>query len=130
VGVSHIATLERVYDIFNRRAFEEAGPDLFPDDFVYHPLPQALEPEPIKGRDALLEFLELDLFRRQWVEMVEVSEVGDFILASIRTGGETVSGAVLDQAGFQVWRFENGVPRECWLFNERAEAERKAGIRA
>lgn len=125
--MSRRAIIDRLYDIFNRSAYEEA--DAISEDFVFHPLGQGPHPEAVVGREAYVSFLKPDLFVRQWVEVEEVRERGDFALVVLRTGSETVSGATLEQTGFQVWRFDGDLPREAWMFTDREDAERQAGLR-
>ena len=128
MGVSRTALLEHIYDVYNRAAWGE-HPELIPEDFVYNPPAQGIHPEPVVGRDALLQMFEPDFFERQWVEVGEITENGEHVLVSMRGGGRTVSGATLDQPLFQVWRFEGEVPREAWIYTDRADAERAAGLR-
>lgn len=58
-----------------------------------------------------------------------MTENGERVLVSIRGGGKTRSGATLEQPFFQFWRFEGELPRESWIFTDRDEAERAAGLR-
>jgi hypothetical protein len=127
VGVSRRRTILHLYELYNRAEFDATS--LLPDDLVYHPLPQTLSPEPVVGGEALRKLLEPDLFKRQWVNVEEVVEHGDFVVVELRSGGETVGGATLEQHGFQLWRFEGELPCETWVFNSRADAEREAGLR-
>lgn len=129
MGASRRQLVESVYEAFTRGAVDELR-ELLPPDFAHHPLPSSPEPQAREGIDAVVEFLRPDLFERQWTEPLAIAEHGDCLIAEIRTGGVTASGARFDRVLFNVWRFDGQVARESRLFADREDAERAAGLRS
>jgi ketosteroid isomerase-like protein len=90
------------YDSFNRGDVE-ALLDLLHPDVEWVPPATSLEPQPLRGREAVREYLAPDFFESQTAEPLETIEEGNrlFVAARIRARGRG-SGVELDQIAYHV----------------------------
>jgi ketosteroid isomerase-like protein len=96
------------YDSFNRGDVE-ALLDLLHPDVEWVPPATSLEPQPLRGREAVREYLAPDFFESQTAEPLETIEEGNrlFVAARIRARGSG-SGIELDQIAFHVLTIQDG----------------------
>jgi ketosteroid isomerase-like protein len=96
------------YDSFNRGELEPIV-DLLHPDVEWVPPPTSLEPRPLRGRDAVREYLAPDLFESQTAEPLETIEHGNrlLVVARVRARGR-VSGLELDQTAYHLLTIEDG----------------------
>lgn len=93
------------------------------EDGVLVPAPESLDPTPLRGRDAVREYMLPNLFERQTVEAVEFIEEGDSIFVHSQVWARArTSGAELDLAIFQVWRFRGDLAERAETHLDREPA--------
>jgi ketosteroid isomerase-like protein len=114
--------LRAAYDAYNRQDFSDVM-HLVAEDVEVCPPESSLEPTPFRGRDALLRYLEPDLFDFQHSEPTEFVEHGDRILvtASVRARGRG-SGLELTDEVFHVWTIDGDRAVRFEAFLERDQA--------
>jgi ketosteroid isomerase-like protein len=120
---TRVAALREGYAAYNRGDFERIL-ELLDEEVELVPPPNSPEPGPLRGRDAVREYMAPNLFDQQSAVPTEFIEEGDRILVSVhaRARGRG-SGVEIDQAAFHVWtltgeravRFEVHVDREAAL---------------
>jgi len=121
------ATIRNAYEAYNRGDFEAALALLDPD-VEWHPPPDALEPQPLRGREAVREYLAPNLFDEQRAEPEEILEQGDRILVVARTKIRgTASGIEIEATTFHVWTVvdERAVRFETFSDRDQAAAAMK-----
>jgi ketosteroid isomerase-like protein len=117
-----VAKLREAYDAFNRRDFEAAVSALHPE--VEWNRVAEVEGT-LHGREAVLQFMQPEVFERQEVEILEISIHGDKILVhSDFLGVAAASGIELRQKGYQLWTIRDGLAAKLEIFLDRAEALR------
>jgi ketosteroid isomerase-like protein len=116
--------LRDAYEAFNRGDVD-AILDLLHPDIEWVPPPTSLEPQPLRGREAVREYLEPNFFESQTVEPLETIEEGNRLLvaARVRARGRG-SGVELDQTAFHVLTIEEGRAVRFEVHVDRAEALR------
>ena len=119
---SRLDRLRAAYDAYNRGdAASAAG--LASEDIEVCPPPTSLDPEPFRGRDALLKYLEPNLFEFQRAEPAEFLEEGDRILVVVKVHARgRGSGVELRDEAFHVWTVEDERAVRFEVFVDRAEA--------
>ena len=120
--LSRLDRLRAAYDAYNRG---EAGrvADVVSDDIEVRPPPTSLDPEPFRGRDALLEYLEPNLFEFQRAEPAEFLEHGDRIFVAVRVHARgRGSGVELHDEAFHVWTVEDERAVRFEVFVDRDDA--------
>jgi ketosteroid isomerase-like protein len=114
--------LRAAYDAYNSG---EVGSviDFAAEDIEVCPPPSSLEPEPFHGRDALLEYLEPNMFEFQRAEPTEFLDEGDriFVAARVRARGRG-SGVELDDQVFHVWTTDGAHAVRFEIFLDRDQA--------
>ena len=121
--MSELADLIRdAYEAFNRGDVD-AILDLLHPDIEWVPPPTSLEPQPLRGREAVREYLEPDFFDSQTVEPLETIEEDNRVLvaAHVRARGRG-SGVELDETVYHVLTIEEGRAVRFELHVDRAEA--------
>lgn len=104
---SRVELLRAAYDAYNRGEVASVA-DLAAEDIEVHPPPTSTDPEPFRGRDTLLKYLEPNLFEFQRAEPAEFLEEGDRILVAVRVHARgRGSGVELHDEAFHVWTVED-----------------------
>jgi ketosteroid isomerase-like protein len=129
--------VQRSYEIVNRRDFDLALAGQHPEVRIRWSGDPATGIAPdLVGR----EFQGHEGFRHAWnawleafddlqVEPNEVTDLGDRLLIGIRSVGRgTASGAQVDQNGFTLYTFREGLVASQEFFLDRETAERAAGL--
>jgi ketosteroid isomerase-like protein len=129
--------VQRSYEIVNRRDFDLALAGQHPEVLIrWSGDPAAGIAPDLVGR----EFRGHEGFRRAWnawleafddlqVEPNEVTDLGDRLLIGIRSAGRgTASGALVEQRGFTLYTFRDGLVASQEFFLDREQAERAAGL--
>jgi uncharacterized protein len=123
--MSELADLLRdAYAAFNRGDVD-AILDLLDPDIEWVPPSTSLEPQPLRGREAVREYLTPNFFESQTVEPFETIEEGNRLLvaAQVRARGRG-SGVELDQTAYHVLTIEEGRAVRFEVHVDRAEALR------
>jgi ketosteroid isomerase-like protein len=115
------------YDSFNRGEIEPILDILHPD-VEWVPPPTSLEPRPLRGRDAVREYLAPNFFESQTAEPLETIEHANrlLVVARVRARGRG-SGVELDQTAYHVLTIEEGRAVRFEVHVDRAEALRALG---
>jgi ketosteroid isomerase-like protein len=110
------------YAAFNRGEVE-AVMDLLHPDVEWVPPPSSLDPQPLRGRDAVRRYLAPNFFESQSAEPIEVLEEGDrvLVIARVRARGRE-SGVELDQTAYHLWTVAEGRAVRFAAFVDRDEA--------
>lgn len=110
------------YDSFNRGEIEPIL-DLLHPDVEWIPPPSSLEPRPLRGRDAVREYLAPNFFESQTAEPLETIEDGNrlLVVARVRARGRG-SGVELDQTAYHLLTIEDGRAVRFEVHVDRAEA--------
>jgi ketosteroid isomerase-like protein len=108
--------------------------DLLPPDMVIDLSRRLIDPVMLRGPDEMRSFyrdLEATWADGARVEVEELIDAGDEVLALIRFGGRgKMSGADVETLVWNLWRFRDGEPVSWTYFGEdRAEALEAAGLR-
>jgi ketosteroid isomerase-like protein len=119
---SRLDLLRGAYDAYNRGEAGSAA-ELVAEDIEVCPPPTSLEPEPFRGRDALLTYLEPNLFEFQRSEPTEFLEHGDRILVAVSVHARgRESGVELHDEAFHVWTVEDERAVRLEMFADRDDA--------
>jgi ketosteroid isomerase-like protein len=112
------------YDSFNRGELEPILEILHPD-VEWIPPPTSLDPRPLRGRDAVREYLAPNFFESQTAEPLETIEHDNrlLVVARVRARGRG-SGVELDQTAYHVLTIEEGRAVRFEVHVDRAEALR------
>lgn len=115
-------TLMAAYDSFNRGEIEPIL-DLLHPDVEWIPPPTSLEPRPLRGRDAVREYLAPNFFESQTAEPLETIEHGNrlLVVARVRARGRG-SGIEIDQTAYHLLTIEDGRAVRFEVHVDRAEA--------
>lgn len=115
-----VQLVRKAYEAYNA-GDHEAVLAVLHDDVELLPPPSSLEPDPIRGVDAVREYLAPNLFDEQRAKPLEILEEGDRVLAVVHaTARGRESGVEVDQTLFHLFtlsddrasRFEIHVDRE------------------
>jgi ketosteroid isomerase-like protein len=110
------------YDSFNRGDVE-ALLDLLHPDVEWVPPPTSVEPEPLRGREAVREYLAPNFFESQTAEPIETIEAGNRLLVAARVRARgSGSGIEIDQTVYHVLTIEDGRAVRFEAHVERAAA--------
>jgi ketosteroid isomerase-like protein len=119
--------IERIrlgYDAFNRGDFD-AAVDLLHPEIEWHRVAEF--EQPLRGRQAVREFMDPEVFERQQTEILEIEVIGDFVLVYATFHGAFAgSGIELSQPGHHLWRIRDGQAAEFRYFLDRDEAVKAA----
>lgn len=110
------------YDSFNRGEIEPIL-DLLHPDVEWVPPATSLEPRPLRGRDAVREYLAPNFFESQTAEPLETIEHRNrlLVVARVRARGRG-SGIELDQTAYHLLTIEDGRTVRFEVHVDRAEA--------
>ena len=124
----NVETVRAINDAYNRGDFDAVREKAEPE-FVL--IPAGAQP-PIKGADKVREWMEPDAFESQVVELLELREAGNKVLArahsKIRGAG---SGIEIEVLAWVVWTFNDAgrtIRLEIYLDYEKADAFKAAGL--
>jgi ketosteroid isomerase-like protein len=116
-------------------AWNEGGPDAFlqllPPDIEWHAPPGFLQGEVWTDRKALGDELReqfASVFTGVKIEVLDVEQGPNGWLICARQAGTHGSGVAVEWPIFMVVQFEGDVARRIWIFFDRDEAMRQAGI--
>ena len=116
-------------------AWNEGGPDAFvallPPDVEWHAPPGFLQGEMWTDRDELGKELReqfASVFTNGHVDLLDVEQGPNGWLICARQSGAHASGIEMEWQTFMVVQFDDGVAKRIWIFFERDEALRQAGI--
>ena len=119
---SRVDLLRAAYDAYNRGEVASVA-GFASEEIEVCPPPTSLDPAPFRGRDALLKYLEPDLFEFQRAEPAEFLEEGDRILVAVKVHARGRGGGVeLHDQAFHVWTVEGECAVRFEVFVERDEA--------
>jgi ketosteroid isomerase-like protein len=122
VTSSRLDRLRAAYDAYNRGDAAGAA-DLASEDIEVRPPPTSVDPEPFRGRDALLKYLEPNLFEFQRAEPTEFLEHDDRIFVAVRVHARgRESGVELHDEAFHVWTVEDERAVRFEVFVDRDDA--------
>jgi uncharacterized protein len=110
------------YESFNRGDVE-AMLDLLHPDVEWVPPPTSVEPQPLRGREAVREYVAPNIFERQTAEPIETIEEGNRLLVAARVRARgSGSGVEIDQTAYHVLTIEDGRAVRFEVHVERAAA--------
>ncbi|HKP20752.1 MAG TPA: nuclear transport factor 2 family protein [Thermoleophilaceae bacterium] len=119
---SRLDLLRAAYDAYNRGEVASVA-GFASEDIEVCPPPTSLDPAPFRGRDALLQYLEPDLFEFQRAEPAEFLEEEDRILVAVKVHARGRGGGVeLHDEAFHVWTVEGERAVRFEVFVDRDEA--------
>jgi ketosteroid isomerase-like protein len=124
------AVVRAMYDSFNRgdpdAILELADPAVTVEDHA------VIDSATYEGRDGVVRFLafQAEAFKAQSVELEELIETADEIVAVIRLRGEgPLSRIPLEGRFSHVWQIEGGMVRRLRVYASKQEALEAAGLR-
>jgi ketosteroid isomerase-like protein len=107
----------------------EAVLELMHPDVEWHPPPTSVDPQPLRGRDAVREYLAPNFFESQQAEPLEVTVEGNRVMveARVRAVGAG-SGIEIDGTAWHMYTFEDEqvVRFEAYVDREQAMAAFRA----
>jgi uncharacterized protein len=130
VPEDHVEALRQMYAAQAEGDFT-AGADLLHPDFELDTIEDVTEPEPIRGRERVAEWMReyLSTFSELRIRAESIEPAGDRVLVSAHnTGVQRVSGYRLDLRYFSVWRFRDGLAVESRNQTDVRAARRLAGL--
>jgi ketosteroid isomerase-like protein len=108
--MSEMAEVMRgAYEAFSRGELD-AVVDLLHPEVEWVPPTDSVEPHPLRGRDAVREYLAPNIFEEQSAEPLELIEEGDRVLVVARVRARARgSGIEIDQVVYHLFTIENGL---------------------
>jgi ketosteroid isomerase-like protein len=80
----------------------------FHPDVDWHPPPTSIDPQPLRGRDAVREYLSPNFFESQRAEPIEVTVEGDRVLVEARVQARGAgSGVEIDSTAWHLYEFRD-----------------------
>jgi ketosteroid isomerase-like protein len=121
--MSEIAEVIRgAYEAFSRGEID-AVVDLLHPEVEWVPPSDSLEPHPLRGRDAVREYLAPNIFEDQTAEPVELIEEGDRVLVGAHVRARASgSGIEIDQVVYHLFTIENDLAVRFSAHIDRNEA--------
>lgn len=115
-------TIREAYEAYNRGELD-AVVALLDEDVELVPPPTSPEPDPLRGREAVREYMSPVMFAEQSAEPVEIIDEGDrlLIVAHVRARGRE-SGAEIDATVFHLWHLEGERVARFEVFMDREPA--------
>jgi ketosteroid isomerase-like protein len=118
--------LREAFEAINRGDFEAAGVRMAPDVELR---PPSAPEQPIRGREAVVEWLRPDYFDRQRWEVRDLRENGDAVLVELDfIGRGRGSGIELRQPAWAVYEYEGELAHRITTFPDRASALEAVGL--
>jgi ketosteroid isomerase-like protein len=108
--MSEMAEVMRgAYEAFSRGELD-AVVDLLHPEVEWVPPTDSVEPHPLRGRDAVRDYLAPNIFEEQSAEPLELIEEGDRVLVVARVRARARgSGIEIDQVVYHLFTIENGL---------------------
>jgi ketosteroid isomerase-like protein len=103
--------------------------ELLHPDVDWHPPPTSVDPQPLRGRDAVREYLAPNFFESQRAEPVEVTVESDRVLVEARVQARGAgSGVEIDSTAWHLYvvRDDQVVRFEAYVDRDQAMAAFKA----
>jgi ketosteroid isomerase-like protein len=103
--------------------------ELMHPDVEWHPPPTSVEPQPLRGIDAVRQFLAPNFFESQSAEPLEVTVEGNRVLVEARVRARGAgSGIEIDGIAFHLYAFEDDkvVRFEAYIDRDQAMAAFRA----
>jgi uncharacterized protein len=121
--MSEIAELLRgAYEAYSRGEVD-AVLELLDPDVEWVPPSSSLEPHPLRGRDAVREYLSPNIFEDQKAEPLEIIEAGGRVLVVARVQARARgSGIEIDQVVYHLFTIEDGLAVRFSAHIDRKEA--------
>jgi uncharacterized protein len=117
-----VETIRAAYEAFNAGDVE-AVLNLLDEQVELYPAASTLEPHPVRGREAVREYLSPNLFDWQTAEPQEFVEEGNRILVRARARARgRKSGIELDETVFHLLTLEGDRAVRFEVYTKRAEA--------
>jgi ketosteroid isomerase-like protein len=117
-----LARMRHGFELFNAEQFESIG-EFVTDDVVM----ERFDGPPLRGRDALIEFLKPDVFEYQRLFPKEIEVHGDKLLLRLEIHAKGAASEVeLTIDGWQVWTLRDGLASH--IVNARDEEEARARL--
>jgi ketosteroid isomerase-like protein len=118
-----VTAVREAYSAYNRGEYDSVL-ELMHPDIEWRPPAESLEPKPLRGRDAVREYMAPNLLRDQRAEPVEIVDAGDRILVEARASARGVdSGLEVVQTVFHVWTIADEQVVRFEVYATRAEAQ-------
>jgi uncharacterized protein len=118
------AVVREAYEAFNRGELDGLL-ELLDPDVEWIPPPSSVEPQPLRGREAVRGYLRPNIFDTQTAEPLETIEEGDrlMVVARVRARGRE-SGLELDQIAYHVLKLADDLVVRFEVHVDRAAAMR------
>jgi uncharacterized protein len=117
-----LEVVQSTYAAFNRGDLD-AVLELLHPDVEWHPPPMSVDPDPLRGRDAVREYLTPDFFEHQRAEPLEVTVERDRVLVEARVQARGAgSGIEIDSTAWHLYAVRDDRVVRFEAFVDRGEA--------
>ena len=121
--------MRRAVEAWNRGDLE-AWAEFLTDDVVWHPLPEMTQTEPVRGKQATLEFVRdwIEPWQAYRVEVRRLVDAGDAVVMSTTQTGRDESGTEVSIEMHAAGLMRDGKLAEMRWFLSEADALEAAGV--